>query len=41
MGSIDERPVLGSHRRTLPAVSLKNSRLGTEAHTPIVIVDVE
>src|ERR1700682_4793849 len=39
--SIVERPVLGSHLCTDPAESLKNSRLGTEAQTPIVMPEVE
>src|ERR1700680_3758671 len=40
-GSTAESPVLGSHRCTVPPESLKYRRLGTDAHTPIVMPVVE
>jgi hypothetical protein len=36
-----DAPVLGSHLCTVPPASLKNSRLGTDAQTLIVMPEVE
>ena len=38
---IEESPVDGSHRWRLPVASRKNRRLGTDAHTAIVMPEVE
>ena len=38
---IDESPVVGSQRCTFPLESRKNRRLGTEAHTAMVMPEVE
>src|SRR5256886_12785878 len=38
---IDDRPVDGSHRCRFPLPSRKNRRLGPEAHTAIVMAEVE